>query len=134
MAASEEPVESDARPEGASVQPGQMEHPDGAGLLPQGIFPVVLGLPAALAGRGAPSEVDELGHAVALRAVQEIRAAAEIPPRRHPAMDPAAPVQRSGGGDEQQGQVDQPQSVWIPEREVLHRQYLSLLRKTATSC
>ena len=72
LAAAEESLESDVRSEGASIHAGALEHTDRARLLPERGLPAFLGIPATVACRTTPAEMDELSHAVAPRPFQEI--------------------------------------------------------------
>ena len=63
LAAAEESVESQRRPERAPVDAGAVEHAHRARLLPQRSLSVVLGLPAAQTGRRSLGEMDAFGHA-----------------------------------------------------------------------
>src|ERR1035438_8115909 len=76
----------DGRGPGGGDAPNATPPPPGA----QGI----LGLPAALAGRGPLGEMDALGHALATGAVQEIRAYAPRASRWDSGMDQAPRLQR----------------------------------------
>src|SRR4029434_6252749 len=86
-----------------------------------------------MACRTTPDQVDPLGDAVETGAVQEIRADAAEPPRRHPPLDQDSRFQRSRLRHEQQDQVHQPSFVWISYRRELHRGDLPLLRPVAAT-
>src|SRR6202021_3353218 len=131
--AAEESLESQRRPEGTAVEVGAVERADRARLLPQRSLPDVLGLQAAQARRGALGEVDALGHALAARAVQEIRADASRAPGWDSGMDQASHLQRRRRGNEQQDQIHQPSVLRLPHRRTLHCSHLSLLRPAAAA-
>src|SRR5215831_5168049 len=86
-----------------------------------------------MARHATPDQVDQLGHAVETGAVQEIRADAAEPSRRHPPLDQDPSLQRGRRRHEQQDQVHQPSFVWISDRRELHRGDLSLLRPIAAT-
>ena len=79
----------------------ELEHADRPGLLPERSLSTILGIQTAGAGESPSGEMDELGHALAAGAVQEICAHAAIPPRWNLALDQAPAVQRRSRRNEQ---------------------------------
>ena len=92
---------------------GALEHANRPGLLLEGILPTVLGVPPAQASPRLFAQVDELGHALAAGALQEICPHASLPCGWNFALDQAPALQWSRGRDEQQDQVHQPSFLWL---------------------
>lgn len=87
LAAAEESLESYRGSARAAVHAGALEPADRAGLVPEGSFSTVLGVPPASAGPSPPGEVDEFGDALAAGADQEVRQDVAFPFGRHSCLD-----------------------------------------------
>ena len=72
-----------------------LELATGARLVLEGILSTVLDLPAAVASQTASAEVDELGHAIEVGAIQEIRGHAPVSPGWGPRLDQDPAFERS---------------------------------------
>jgi len=99
----------------------------------EGSLSTVLDLQAAVACRATPEQVDPLGDAFETGALQEIRADAAKPSRRHTSLDHDPAFERGCGRHEQQDQVNQSSLVWISHCRELHRGHLPLLRTSPTA-
>ena len=73
LAAAEESVESEQRSAGTAFHAGALEFAAGPRLVLEGIVSTLLDVQAAVACQAAPAQVDELGHAIEVGAIQEIR-------------------------------------------------------------
>ena len=95
LAAAEESVESEQRPEGAAFHARALEFAAGPRLVLEGIVPTLLDLQAAVARQAASAQVDELGHAIEVGAIQEIRGHAPLSLGRSPRLDQNPAFERS---------------------------------------
>src|SRR5262245_48289909 len=95
LAAAEESLESEQRPEGTAFHARELEFAAGPRLVLEGIVPTLLDLQAAVACQAASAQVDELGHAIEVGAIQEIRRHAPLSLGRSPRLDQNPAFERS---------------------------------------
>jgi transposase len=95
LAAAEESLESEQRPEATAFHAGALEFAAGPRLVLEGILPTLLDLQAAVACQAASAQVDELGHAIEVGTIQEIRGHAPLSLGRSPRLDQNAAFERS---------------------------------------
>jgi hypothetical protein len=100
LAAAEESVESEQRPKGTAFDARALEFAASPRLVLDRILPTLLDLQTAVAGQAASAQVDELGHAIEVGTIPEIRRHAPLPLGRSPRLDQNPAFKRSRGGHE----------------------------------